>query len=79
MVVGTERDVTLVPGDAACRRRSSCTRSEVAGVVRWNDGLADRPLDDLMAALADYEGDRVPVILAGPGVRRRPGRRPTAT
>jgi putative ABC transport system permease protein len=27
--------------------------------------LADRPLDQLMDALAGYEGDRVPVILAG--------------
>jgi hypothetical protein len=39
---------------------------QVAGVVRWNEGLADHPLDELMDALTNYEGDRVPVVLAGP-------------
>ena len=64
MVVGVERDATLVPGD----RRADVLvvdPREVAGVVRWNDALADRPLAELMSALADYDGDRVPVVLAG--------------
>ncbi len=49
----------------------------VAGVVRWDEALAESPLEELMAALADYDGDRVPVVLAGgpPGgvpLTRRP-------
>jgi putative ABC transport system permease protein len=36
------------------------------GVVRWDAALADRPLDDLMGALTGYDGDRVPVLVAGP-------------
>ncbi len=38
---------------------------EVAGVVRWDDALAERPLEELMAALSDHDGDRVPVVLSG--------------
>ncbi|TFV86275.1 FtsX-like permease family protein [Blastococcus sp. CT_GayMR16] len=64
MVVGVENDATLVPGD----RRADVLvvhPEQVADVVRWNDALADQPLDELMSALADYDGDRVPVVLAG--------------
>jgi hypothetical protein len=64
MVVGVEQDATLVPGD----RRADVLvvhPDQVADVVRWNDGLADVPLDSLMDALSDYDGDRVPVVLAG--------------
>ncbi len=38
---------------------------EVAGVVRWDEALAERPLAELMGALAGYDGDRVPVVLSG--------------
>ena len=64
MVVGVERDATLAPGD----RRADVLvvhPDQVAGVVRWTDDLADQSLDELMAALSSYEGDRVPVVLAG--------------
>ncbi|MGY1723984.1 hypothetical protein [Blastococcus sp. SYSU DS0533] len=64
-VVGVENDAALLPGDT--RTDVLVVRpDEVAHVVRWDDGLADRPLDELMAALAGYRGDRVPVLLAGP-------------
>ncbi len=38
---------------------------EVPGVVRWDEALAESPLEELMAALADHDGHRVPVVLAG--------------
>jgi putative ABC transport system permease protein len=41
------------------------TPEEVVGVVRWHDALAERPLEELMGALAGYDGDRVPVVLSG--------------
>jgi hypothetical protein len=65
-VVGTENDVRLSPGEVAVDV-VAVHPEQVADVVRWNDQLADRPLDELMGALRAYDGDRVPVILAGPG------------
>jgi putative ABC transport system permease protein len=65
MVVGTDNDSTVVPGDVAANVLV-VQPEQVPDVVRWSDELADRPLEELMAALADYEGDRVPVILSGP-------------
>ena len=58
MVVGTEGASTILPGDVAAN--ILVVRPEqVAGVIRWNDELADRP-----ARRADD----------GPGgLRRRPG------
>jgi len=64
MLVGTEPGVDVLPGDTTANVLV-VRPEEVADVVRWNDALADRPLDELMAALSDYEGDRVPVILSG--------------
>ena len=64
MVVGTAQDAALVPG----RTRVDVLvvhPDQVAGVVRWNDGFADRSLPDLMHALSGYRGDRIPVIVAG--------------
>jgi hypothetical protein len=63
-VVGTEPGVDVLPGGTTANVLI-VRPEEVAGVVRWNDALADRPLADLMAALSGYEGDRVPVILSG--------------
>ncbi|NEK84791.1 hypothetical protein GCU60_03290 [Blastococcus saxobsidens] len=64
MVVGVERETTLLPGDA--RVNVLVVRPEkVAGVVRWDAGLADRPLEELMDALAGADGPRVPVLIAG--------------
>jgi putative ABC transport system permease protein len=65
MLVGTERESTILPGDVSANVLV-VQPEQVPGVVRWNDALADEPLEDLMAALTGYEGDRVPVILAGP-------------
>ncbi len=77
---GQEVDETAMPGDATLVARASgqvagptgspvdvllVRPGEVAGVVRWDDALAERPLAELMAALAGYDGDRVPVVLAG--------------
>ncbi|RZU33924.1 ABC transporter permease [Blastococcus saxobsidens] len=64
MVVGVEREATLLPG--AARVNVLVVRPDaVAGVVRWDEGLADRPLDELMTALAGDGGQRVPVLVAG--------------
>jgi hypothetical protein len=65
MVVATDSDAGLLPGDLDVDV-VAVTPEDVAGVVRWNERLAEQPLGDLMAALAGYEGDRVPVVLAGP-------------
>ena len=65
MVVGVEKDTQLLPGDIGADVLVVHPES-VDGVVRWDESFAERPLPDLMAALADYDGDRVPVILAGP-------------
>ena len=65
MVVGTENDVTLVPGDLPADV-VVVQPDQVAGVVRWNDALADQPLEELMGALSGYDGERIPVVVAGP-------------
>ncbi|RBY92356.1 hypothetical protein DQ244_08830 [Blastococcus sp. TBT05-19] len=64
MVVGVENDATLLPGDTRINVLA-VHPEQVAGVVRWDEGLADRPLDELMRALADADGPRVPVVVAG--------------
>ena len=51
---------TILPGDVAANVLV-VQPEQVAGVVRWNDALADQPLEELMAALAR--------------LRRRPGAR----
>lgn len=65
MTVGVEKDTQLLPGDIGADVLVVHPEA-VDGVVRWDESFAERPLPDLMAALADYDGDRVPVILAGP-------------
>src|SRR3712207_8782846 len=47
MVIGAERDAQLMPGDLNADV-VAVQPDQVAGVVRWNDGLADDPLDELM-------------------------------
>ncbi|SHH11734.1 hypothetical protein [Geodermatophilus nigrescens] len=64
-LVSTEAGVTLSPGDLDADLLA-LDPAEVAGVLRWDDGLADRPVRDVLDALAGYRGDRVPVLLAGP-------------
>jgi hypothetical protein len=65
MAVRIENDTALRPGDISSDVLV-VHPEQVAGVVRWDDAFADRSLDDLMASLSGYDGDRVPVILAGP-------------
>jgi hypothetical protein len=65
MLVGVETDTRLLPGDIGSDILV-VHPEQVADVVRWDDAFADRPLPDLMAALSAYDGDRVPVVLAGP-------------
>jgi hypothetical protein len=65
MLVGIEKDAQLLPGDIGSDVLV-VHPEQVADVVRWDDAFADRPLPDLMAALSSYDGDRVPVVLAGP-------------
>ena len=68
MVVGVERDATLVPGD----RRADVLvvhPDQVAGVVRWTDDLADQSLDELMNALSSLR--RRPRARGARGRRRR--------
>jgi putative ABC transport system permease protein len=65
MAVGVETGAALLPAEDTVD--VLVVRPErVPGIVRWNDDFADRPLTDLMTELSDYDGDRVPVILAGP-------------
>jgi putative ABC transport system permease protein len=64
MVVGTENDSTVVPGDVDANVLV-VRPDEFGDVARWNDALAEQPLDELMAALRGYDGDRVPVVLSG--------------
>ena len=65
MLVGTENTPVLVPGETLADLLL-VHPEQVPGVVRWDDSFAERPLEELMAALGDYRGDRVPVIVAGP-------------
>lgn len=64
-VVGTERGVTLVPGEVTADLLV-VEPDEVVDVLRWDDALADRPPRELLAELSRYDGDRVPALLAGP-------------
>ncbi|GAA3184651.1 hypothetical protein GCM10010531_43550 [Blastococcus jejuensis] len=63
-IVGTEGDARIVPGDLDADL-VAVRPGDIPGVVRWNDELAEQPLEELMAALTGYDGDRVPVLLAG--------------
>ena len=42
MIVGVEKDTQLLPGDVGADVLVVHPEA-VAGVVRWNDGLAERP------------------------------------
>jgi putative ABC transport system permease protein len=65
MLVGTDTTPVVVPGDMPADLLL-VHPDDVPAVVRWDDSFADRSLAELMAALRDYRGDRVPVVLAGP-------------
>jgi hypothetical protein len=73
-LVGTERSVTVAPGELQADLLA-LDPDEVGEVMQWDPSLADRPLDELLGALAGYVGDRVPVLVAGPapGVDTRTG------
>ncbi len=64
-LVGTERGVTLVPGEVTADLLV-VEPDDVLDVLPWDDALADRPPAELLAALTGYDGDRVPALLAGP-------------
>jgi putative ABC transport system permease protein len=65
MAVGVETGASLLPAEDTVD--VLVVRPEqVPDIVRWNDDFAERPLTDLMSELSDYEGDRVPVVVAGP-------------
>ena len=62
--VQTDTDVMLLPGDVHADVLAVDT-SRFTSVAFWNDDLADRSLEQLMAALRDQRGERVPVVVAG--------------
>lgn len=64
-VVGIEQELRLDPGGQAADLLV-VDPATFPDVVRWDAALADRPLDDLLAALSAYDGERVPVLVAGP-------------
>jgi putative ABC transport system permease protein len=64
-LVGYDEGLGVAPGDGTADLLVLDPAS-FAGVVHWDDALADRSLHDLLAALEDYPGDRVPVLVAGP-------------
>jgi putative ABC transport system permease protein len=63
-VVGFQDSVVLSPGEQRADLLVVDAAS-FAGAVHWDDVLADRPLDDLLGALEDYRGDRVPALDTG--------------
>jgi putative ABC transport system permease protein len=65
MLVGVDTAPVLVPGETLIDLLL-VHPEQVPGVVRWDDSFAGPPLEELMAALGDYRGDRVPVVVAGP-------------
>jgi putative ABC transport system permease protein len=64
-VVERATGLTVVPGGVAADVLA-VRPGDLADVVDWDPALADRPFDELVAALAGYSGERVPVLLAGP-------------
>ncbi|WP_369137524.1 hypothetical protein [Modestobacter versicolor] len=65
-MVGYEEGLDVVPGGSTADLLA-VRPDELPGIVHWDDALADRPLADLLAALADDRGTgRVPVVAAGP-------------
>jgi putative ABC transport system permease protein len=72
-MVGYQGGVALSPGEQGANLLVIDPAS-FGRVAHWDDALADRPLDDLLAALEDYRGEAVPV-LAGEGLAgAAPGR-----
>lgn len=64
-LVGTERGVQMVPGDFEAEMLA-LDPDDAMDVIRWDDALADAPVEDLLRSLADHDGDRVPALLTGP-------------
>jgi hypothetical protein len=64
MLVGVENSPVLVPGETLVDL-VLVHPEQVPHVVRWDGSFAGQPLEELMAGLGDYRGDRVPVIVAG--------------
>ncbi len=65
MLVRRDSDVDVLPGEISASVLAIDT-SRFADVAFWTDELADQSLRTLLAALDGYDGERVPVIVAGP-------------
>ena len=64
-LVGIEEGVQMVPGDFEAKMLA-LDPDDVMDVIRWDDALAQTPVEDLLRRMADHDGDRVPTLLTGP-------------
>ncbi len=65
MLVRVDTGVDLLPGEVTSNLQA-IDPTTFPAVGCWNDKLSAQSLPDLMRALTDYRGDRVPVLIAGP-------------
>jgi putative ABC transport system permease protein len=63
-LVGTELGVSLEPGDLEADLLVLDPETFPA-VAHWDDDLSGRPLEELIDALSRYDGNRLPVVVAG--------------
>ena len=63
-LVGTELGITLEPGDVKADLLVLDPDTFIP-VAHWDDSLSGRPLDELVAAITAYDGNRLPVLVAG--------------
>ena len=63
-LVGTELGITLEPGDVEADLLV-LDPDTFTSVAHWDDSLSGRPLDELVAAITEYDGNRLPVLVAG--------------
>ena len=63
-LVGTELGITLEPGDLKADLLV-LDPDTFPAVAHWDDSLSGRPLDELIDAITEYDGDRLPVVVAG--------------
>ena len=63
-LVGTELGITLEPGDLKADLLV-LDPDTFPAVAHWDDSLSGRPLGQLIDAITEYDGDRLPVVVAG--------------
>jgi putative ABC transport system permease protein len=63
-LVGTELGITLEPGDIEADLLV-LDPDTFTSVAHWDDSLSGRPLDALIDAITEYDGDRLPVVVSG--------------